>query len=133
MKIAVASSNEMVSEHFGHCKNFNFFEIVDGKVISEESVDNPGHDCKALPQFLKDNNMEALISGGIGRGAMNNLIGHSIEVVSGASGLAKEAALEFEKGNLKSSGKICSHDHDHDHHHGHGHGHHHHHNHNGCK
>ena len=27
MKIAVASENEMVTEHFGHCLNFNVFEI----------------------------------------------------------------------------------------------------------
>ncbi len=117
MKIGVASSKDMVSEHFGHCANFNFFEIVDGKVISEELVNSPGHDCKGLPMFLKENNVEVLIAGGIGRGAMNGCITQGIEVVSGASGLAKNAAIAFANGNLKSTGALCSHDHGHHHNH----------------
>ncbi len=27
VKIAVASENGMVTEHFGHCANFNIFEV----------------------------------------------------------------------------------------------------------
>ncbi len=126
MKIAVASNKDMVSEHFGHCANFNFFEIEDGNLLNEMEVASPGHDCKGLPMFLKQNNIDVLISGGIGKGAMNNCMAVGIEVVSGASGLARDAAISYEKGELKSTGQLCSHDHDHEHGHGHGHGHHHH-------
>ncbi len=121
MKIAVASNKDMVSEHFGHCPNFNFFEVLDGKVVSEELLDNPGTHCEGLPSFLKGNDIEILIAGGIGKGAMANCQAAGITVISGAKGLAKDAALAYEQGNLESTGETCSRDHDHEH------GHHHHH------
>ena len=43
IKIAVASENEIVTQHFGHCINFNIFEVEDKKIIKSESIDNPGH------------------------------------------------------------------------------------------
>ncbi len=125
MKIAVASSKEMVSEHFGHCEDLNFFEIMDGKVVDEKMLANPNHDCKSLPQFLKDNGMEVLITGGIGKGAMDRCLAQGIEVISGAKGEAKNAAIEFSNGNLKSTGEMCQGGHNHEHDHGHGHKHNH--------
>ncbi len=122
MKIAVASKQENVSQHFGHCESFNFFEIKNGEMLKAEFVDNPGHDCKAIPQFLKENGIDIVIAGGIGKGAVNNLQRVGIEVISGASGLAKDAAIKYAKGELKSTGELCSHhDHEHGHHHGHSH------------
>ena len=32
MKIAVASEKNIVTEHFGHCENFNIFDIEDNKI-----------------------------------------------------------------------------------------------------
>ena len=49
MKIAVASQNEMVADHFGHCENFNIYDVSDGKVVSGESIPNPGHKPGFLP------------------------------------------------------------------------------------
>ena len=47
MKIVVASMGNEVAGHFGHCENFIFFDTEDGKIVSENSVPNPGHrpDC----------------------------------------------------------------------------------------
>ncbi len=117
MKIAVASKGALVSEHFGHCENFNFFEIVDGELKSEKMVESPGHDCQGLPKFLKENGIEILISGGMGRGAVLGCENLGIEVVVGATGDAKESAIKFEKGELHSTGALCSHNHEHGHHH----------------
>ena len=41
IKIAVASENEMVTEHFGHCANFNILK-QDNQIIKSEST-KPGH------------------------------------------------------------------------------------------
>ena len=41
MKIAVASENDMVTEHFGHCTNFNIFEAEGNKILKSESIPNP--------------------------------------------------------------------------------------------
>ena len=51
IKIAVASENEMVTKHFGHCANFNIFEIKNNQIIKSESIPNPGHSRGFLPIF----------------------------------------------------------------------------------
>ncbi len=37
MKIAVASENEVVTEHFGHCINFNVYETEQDKIVKHNS------------------------------------------------------------------------------------------------
>jgi predicted Fe-Mo cluster-binding NifX family protein len=43
MVIAVASEKEKVTEHFGHCENFNIYETDGDKILKSRSVKNPGH------------------------------------------------------------------------------------------
>ena len=71
MKIAVAAMGNSVAGHFGHCENFIFFDTEDGKIISENSVPNPGHRPGFLPNFLADNGAQVIISGGMGGGAVD--------------------------------------------------------------
>lgn len=54
MKIAVASENDMVTEHFGHCANFDIFEVEENQIVKSESIPNPGHKPGFLPNFLND-------------------------------------------------------------------------------
>ncbi|MCK9268319.1 MAG: NifB/NifX family molybdenum-iron cluster-binding protein [Alkaliphilus sp.] len=107
IKIAVASENEMVTEHFGHCANFNIFEAKDNKIIKEESVPNPGHRRGFLPNFLNDMGVNVIISGGMGGGAIDIFNSKDIEVVVGASGDARAAAEAYLGGLLKSTGSVC--------------------------
>ena len=113
IKIAVASENEMVTEHFGHCKNFNIFEAEDGQVVKGESIPNPGHKPGFLPNFLNDLGVHVIISGGMGSGAIDIFNEKGIEVIVGANGNAKEAAQAYLRGALKSTGSVC---HEHQHH-----------------
>ena len=53
MKIAVASEQQNVATHFGHCENFNIFDVENGKIVKSEIVANPGHKPGFLPVFLK--------------------------------------------------------------------------------
>ena len=112
VKIAVASEGNQVTGHFGHCQNFNLYESVDGVIVKEESVPNPGHKPGFLPKFLHDLGVNVIISGGMGQAAVDIFNEHGIEVVVGATGDAKKAAEGFLKGELKSTGSICQ-DHDH--------------------
>ncbi len=107
MKIAVASDKSMVTEHFGHCENFNIFETADGEIIGKISVDNPGHRPGFLPNFLNDLGVEVIISGGMGGGAIEIFNNRCIEVVVGASGDAEEAVKAYLAGELKSTGSVC--------------------------
>lgn len=113
VKIAVASENEMVTEHFGHCNNFNIFESVDAQIVQGESIPNPGHKPGFLPNFLNDLGVHVIISGGMGSGAIDIFQEKGIEVIVGAKGNAKEAAQAYLQGVLKSTGSVC---HEHQHH-----------------
>ncbi|NLB77529.1 MAG: dinitrogenase iron-molybdenum cofactor [Clostridiaceae bacterium] len=112
-KIAVASENEMVTEHFGHCINFNIFEAENNQIVSSKSIPNPGHRPGFLPNFLNDMGVNVIISGGMGGGAIEIFNEKNIEVIVGASGNAKKVAEDYLKGSLKSTGSIC---HEHKHH-----------------
>lgn len=112
MKIAVASENEMVTEHFGHCLNFNVFEVEKDQIIKSESILNPGHKPGFLPNFLNDIGVNVIISGGMGGGAVEIFNEKNIEVIVGAKGKAKAAVEAYLQGSLKSTGSIC-HEHQH--------------------
>jgi predicted Fe-Mo cluster-binding NifX family protein len=113
MKIAVASEKEMVTEHFGHCENFNIYETDGNIIVKSDSIKNPGHRPGFLPNFLNDIGINVIISGGMGGGAIEIFNEKGIEVITGARGEAKIAAEEYLKGNLESTGSIC---HEHKHH-----------------
>jgi Mrp family chromosome partitioning ATPase/predicted Fe-Mo cluster-binding NifX family protein len=107
MKIAVASEEKMVTEHFGHCVNFNIFEIEGGKITKSESLSNPGHKPGFLPNYLNDMGVNVIISGGMGAGAIDIFNEKNIEVIVGASGSAEEAVKAYLAGTLKSTGSVC--------------------------
>ncbi len=113
MKIAVASEGGMVTEHFGHCKDFMFFETQNDKILKSETIANPGHKPGFLPNFLADHGVNVIISGGMGGGAVEIFNERNVEVVVGASGDAKTAVENYLKGNLKTTGSVC---HEHQHH-----------------
>lgn len=113
MKIAVASDNGMVTQHFGHCESFIAFEVENNKIVKSESISNPGHKPGFLPNFLNDIGVNVIISGGMGGGAVEIFNEKGIEVITGASGDAKAAAEQYLQGMLKSTGSVC---HEHQHH-----------------
>ena len=113
MKIAVASENEMVTEHFGHCVNFNIFDSENNVIVKSDSIPNPGHRPGFLPNFLNDMGVNVIISGGMGAGAIEIFNEKGIEVIVGAKGEAKIAAEQYLQGMLKSTGSVC---HEHQHH-----------------
>lgn len=113
IRIAVASEGENITEHFGHCRNFNLYDTEDGKIMVSESIPNPGHKPGFLPNYLKDKGVDVIISGGMGGGAVDIFNDNNIEVIVGIAGSAREAAERYIKGELISTGSVC-HSHDHD-------------------
>ena len=112
MKIAVASEGDRVTEHFGHCENFNIYEAENNQIVRSESIPNPGHKPGFLPKFLNELGVNVIISGGMGGGAVDLFNEDNIEVVVGASGDAKAAAEAYLTGALASTGNVC-HEHQH--------------------
>jgi predicted Fe-Mo cluster-binding NifX family protein len=113
VKIAVASEKEMVTEHFGHCENFNIYEAENGQITKKESIPNPGHIPGFLPKFLHNMGVNVIVSGGMGGGAIDIFNQNGIEVITGAKGQADTVVEQYLLGNLKSTGSVC---HQHQHH-----------------
>ena len=115
MKIAVAYDNGQVFQHFGHTENFKFYEVNDNnEIVSSKVSGTNGTGHEALADLLSDEDVDVLICGGIGGGAMDALENNNITVCSGASGDADEAVKNYLSGALESTGVNCDH---HDHHH----------------
>jgi predicted Fe-Mo cluster-binding NifX family protein len=100
-------------QHFGHCENFMIFEAENGKILSEVSIQNPGHSPGFLPNFLGDRGVNVMIAGGIGGGAIEIFNERGITVVTGAQGNARAAAEAYLNGTLQSTNAQC---HEHAHH-----------------
>lgn len=83
MKIAVTSQNKTnITSHTGRCKNFWIYEVNSKEILSKELLQLSKEETflntvPHIPQAL--NNIQVLISGGIGCGLMNRLEEQGIE------------------------------------------------------
>ena len=109
MKIAVSYENGNIFQHFGHSKMFKIYEIDGQNIVDTKIIEAQGSGHSALATMLDDINVDALICGGIGNGAMEALVQMGIEVCSGVSGDADEAVAEYLNGSLESQGVNCDH------------------------
>jgi len=113
VRIAVASENDMITGHFGHCINFNIYDVEGDKVVNSQSIPNPGHRPGFLPNFLNDMGVNVIISGGMGGGAIDIFNEKGIEVIVGATGEAMKSVDAYLQGTLESTGSVC-HEHQHE-------------------
>ena len=109
MKIAVSYEDGNIFQHFGHSKMFKIYEIDGQNIVDTKIIEAQGSGHSALATMLDDINVDALVCGGIGNGAMEALVQMGIEVCSGVSGDADEAVAEYLNGSLESQGVNCDH------------------------
>ncbi|HOO43658.1 MAG TPA: NifB/NifX family molybdenum-iron cluster-binding protein, partial [Bacillota bacterium] len=83
---------------------------------------NPPHQRGFLPKFLKDHNIDVVITGNIGKMAVSNLETLGIECYIGIHGNMVDVLQSYLDGTLVSSQEVCT-EHQHHHDHGHEHGH----------
>ena len=116
MKIAVTYENGEIFQHFGHTEQFKIYEVEGNEIKSAEVLSTNGSGHGELAKFLKDNNVDTLICGGIGGGAKNALDEAGIKLYGGVKGEADIAIRNLIEGKLDFNPNVhCSH-HDHQHH-----------------
>ena len=112
MKIGIPTNDRKTVEgHFGHCKEFAFFEIENGKIIDTSYIAPPPHAPGVIPSFLAEKKANVIICGGMGQMAINLFKENNIEVILGANGSVEDNLQKFLKGDLVTSGSACEHDH----------------------
>ena len=108
MKIAIATEQDRVSEHFGRCAMYTFFNIENNVIIEKTTLNNPGHAPGAIPKFLKDNKVDILITGGIGARAIGFFKQLEIGVIQGVEGLIEDVIKNYLTGVLKIGVSPCN-------------------------
>lgn len=112
MKIAIASDNKEVAQHFGHCEVFECFTIDENGIAGWDTIKNPGHKPGFLPVYLHEKGIDVIIAGGMGQSAANLFEGNGIKVICGASGPIDKVAEDYVGKTLQSTGSLCE-DHKH--------------------
>ena len=114
MRIAVTYEDGGIFQHFGHTSQFKLYDVENGRVVRAAVVDTNGSGHGALAAFLQAFQVDKLICGGIGGGAINALANAGIDLYPGIDGSADMAVMQLLAGVLpKRTDVRCSH---HDHH-----------------
>ena len=107
--IAIATEGNMVAQHFGRCPEYTLYKIVDGSVIEEKIIPNPGHEPGFLPGYLAEMGVNCIIAGGMGPRAQSLFDAENIETYIGISGPISEVIAAYLSGNLQSGVSTCDH------------------------
>ncbi|WP_373898915.1 NifB/NifX family molybdenum-iron cluster-binding protein [Haloimpatiens sp. FM7315] len=115
MKIAMPKEGELLNQHFGKSKNFAVIELEENRIVNikEVSTETLQHNHEGLAEFLNNEGVEVVITGGIGEGAYKPLIEKGFKVIRGAKGSVESVVEEYLKGELKDKKVLCSHHHAH--------------------
>ncbi len=106
-RIAVATEKDVVSDHFGLCEDFVFFNTDNGKITKIEKFANPGHVPCELPEKIMAKGADTIISGKLGKTAAEIFKMHGVDVITGAAGETREVVDAYIHGDLKSTGEFC--------------------------
>lgn len=134
MKLALSietnqGSDSKMAHHFGRCPYFALVELSNDEIYGLDIIQNPffeSHQPGQVPEFIQSQQAEVMISGGMGRRALEFFSQFGIDVKTGAEGTVSDVIKAFLAGELQE-GASCAHSESHEHGHGHRHGGHHHH------
>ena len=129
MRIAISAEANLgldspISQHFGRCPYFILIDLNDQEVEAVTGIENPywsNHTPGQVPAFIHGQNATVMLTGGMGRRAVNFFQQYDIQPVTGASGTVRQALQSYLNGELQGA-KPCA---DSEQHHHHGHHHHH--------
>ena len=129
MRIAVSAetnqgADSQVAHHFGRCPFFALVDVSGEAIQSITIIENPfftSHQPGQVPEFIKGQNAEVMISGGMGRMAIQFFDQFAIKPVTGASGTVAETVACYLEGKITSASSCAESeahahgDHNHDH------------------
>ena len=110
MTIAIPVSEGKLSPHFGHCEQFGFFNVADGKISKRTDLDSPVHEPGLLPRWLKDRGVDLVIAGGMGPRALELFAAAGVEVIYGVDPQDPASIIEqYLSGALETGENVCHH------------------------
>lgn len=108
--LVIPVSDGKLASHFGHCKQFAFFETAGGKINGREIRIPPPHEPGVLPRWLHEQGADVAIVEGMGESAQALLRERGIEVIIGAPIDSPESlANRYLSNTLVTGENICDH------------------------
>lgn len=126
MKIAITAETDQsldsqVAQHFGHAPFFVLVEVDHGTIQAARSIANPfaeSHEPGQIPNFIKQQQAEVMLSGGMGGRALEFFAQAGIKTATGATGTVRQALDSYLGGTLTAAApcdESSAHSHGHDH------------------
>lgn len=118
MRIAVSIENQKgmdssISFHFGRCPFYAIVKAENDEINLEKIIKNPYYENHGgpgqVPEFIRDQDVDVMIAGGMGGRAVSFFQRFDIETVTGAQGTVKEAVEAYLSGDMSGT-EPCSHD-----------------------
>lgn len=111
MKIAVTAEtsqglDSQVAQHFGHAPYFVLVDIDAGIVSATQDIANPfaeAHEPGQIPEFIKQQNADVMLSGGMGGRAIAFFTEAGIQTATGATGTVRESLERYLGGTLTAA------------------------------
>jgi len=121
MKIAIPHDNGRLHGHFGGCREFALVEVdpQNQATLRTEILPAPEHQPGVFPRWLREQGVELVIAGGIGRRALALFEQQGIAVRAGQpEARLEELVAAYLRGQLTQTPDGCEHHehHGHDHH-----------------
>lgn len=110
MKIAIASDDNRLSSHFGHCSNFFIYKVENNNATFVEKLTPPPHEPGVIPNWLIKQDIDSVLTGGIGPKAKAIFESKGIKVYDGIlSDDVEVIAKKFAEGKLEFGRTSCDH------------------------
>jgi len=100
-----------IDGHFGKANEFAVYTVKDTEIIAVTHITPPPHAPGVVPKYLKDNEIDVVITGGMGHKAIKVFEHNGIDVILGAKGRIDVNLSEYLGGFLSSKESSCSHNH----------------------
>ncbi|OQX65024.1 MAG: dinitrogenase iron-molybdenum cofactor biosynthesis protein [Anaerolinea sp. 4484_236] len=110
MRIAISAADNQgldspISPHFGRCPYYVFVDLdEENKITNVTSIVNEhatSHAPGQLPEYIKQQGADVMISGGMGGRAVEFFHQFDINVATGASGTVQQSLDNYLNGNLR--------------------------------
>jgi len=112
MKIAIPTSNGVLSPHFGHCDEFTIVDVdpETKEIRGTQTIPAPEHEPGLLPRWLHQMGASVIIAGGMGARAQGLFGENGIQVCVGAPVASPaEIVAAYLDGTLETGSNLCDH------------------------
>jgi predicted Fe-Mo cluster-binding NifX family protein len=100
MRIALATDQDCVSQHFGCAPAFTIVELDGGRIRESFTIPNPGCQHAFWADLFCRNSVKHLIAGAMGANAQAVIRGCGVDIILGVQGRIEDVVKLFAEGAL---------------------------------